>query len=273
MPQGGGSSHTAPRPPLPRGGGGGGGPQGTCPSGRMRRTASQRLGEVRAGSQPQLAESDLTASTTPRPSAAPSGPSCRAPTPPSTFLAVFAPLHVAAASFPSLFALCCPKTSPPPCLCECLMKKSAPPGADGPRAPGGALPERREAEPGGRALCERRGRRPCGPSERPGRAPLAAAPGPEGAGFCAPAGRGLRQRRGPARTRKSIPARPAAPGVVLLIQPISLGLSLKARSWALSSFANGSATPNLTEPPPTPPRSSPSALGKLGPYQGRLVKT
>lgn len=58
MPQGGGSSHTAPRLPLPRGGGGGGGPQGTCPSGRMRRTASQHLGEVRAGSQPQLTESD-----------------------------------------------------------------------------------------------------------------------------------------------------------------------------------------------------------------------
>ena len=118
----------SPRLPLPGGGGGGGEPQGTC---RSRETpeadrASHRLSEVGAGCPNEDWSRRVCPLWKPRgprlpPPALPAEPQC----PLSTFLAVSASLRVSAAPFPSspFFALCCPQTSPPPCLCESLMKK------------------------------------------------------------------------------------------------------------------------------------------------------
>lgn len=96
-------------------------------------------------------------------------------------------------------------------------------------------------ERGGRSLCERRGRRPALPG-RPGRAPLTAELGPGGAraagaalSGCAPRGpappgcEGGGRRRGRLGLAGFHQRGPAARRVDLLIQPIFLALSLKAR--------------------------------------------
>lgn len=124
------AAHGPPRPfpglPLPREGGGGGGePPGICPRGRLRRrTASYRLGEVRAG--PPTGTSQVGSDRFGDPAAlgCPLQPFLLSPGAPfAPFWQFLHPFTRQQLPFLPLFALCCPQTSPPPCLFESLMKK------------------------------------------------------------------------------------------------------------------------------------------------------
>lgn len=115
-----------PRLSFPLGGGGGGGePQGPVRGGRLRRrTTSRRLGEVRAGSPSGAGQVGSDQFGDPAALGCPLRPfllSPSAPFPP--FWQFLRPCSWQPLPFLPLFALCCPQTSPPPCLCEPLMKK------------------------------------------------------------------------------------------------------------------------------------------------------